>query len=936
MERLSRNLNLSKFIPPKTHPEYVRRERLIQRLDLCDNHKCTLLHAPEGYGKASLLSDWYSRTKADNERITLWYRVDTADGDPDCFWSNFIELGNRSWPGIKEAVISSVGLWEQCSYRQLILILANQIVRFSKEHIQYTLIFDRFDSFKLSESETQFFILSAMLPSNVNIIIASKDYPNSRLIEHDAYSTFSLLDVGTLALTRQEAQELLTNKGEYVIEGGFFDLMYTKTEGWPLAVYILKEQIAAGKTPEDAIKELSGKDQYLEAVFKRVPMEVPQTAMRFLLETSFFEVFSTQMCDYVLQGNGAKEVIELLEGVGAFIFPVDSNRHWYRYHYLFAEWLRNQAMTLHLDQVRTLNQRAGSWYRNNKRSLLAAKHIVAASEGSFITSLTNSVFVRSRISDSKLLTWVFELHEADLEKEPYFCLLAAWAFAYSGRPFDAKRWLCLTVASIAEKRIDDTGKRKRSLPAHRQRDLADDSILEARIRITSQVIESKCCTLLGETQAGVDVSSLLLNDMDPLLDDILKMVLYQNLGEAYELRGTVETAGKHFQRAMTIARINGFDFLVGLTRYQLIHLLYIQGRLSEAENLCRIALADCPPDYTVYGALQVSQAQISLMKNRMDDLEASFEQAFLHLSPDRNIDLFLDACVVQSQYLIINKDYSEALTKLALARQAITLSKDTPPRGVAPVVYAQQIRLYIRLNDLDAAEDLLREYDSLLLPHATEGALYHDILTIRIKLERREDTNGLLEELEALARYSLDHRYLLVHIEALLLIVRLCYLDRRIPETGRFLHRALELAKRELILLPFLEEGDLVRLLLRELIGSRGLSYETDRFARKVIAAFDSLASKGVAADVGPDLVAGSPVVESVFVDHWGLTSREGEVLQMLVRGMNRKEIASTLCISRNTTKTHISHIYEKMDVHSIPELLHTMIELEALSVVGS
>jgi len=131
--------------------------------------------------------------------------------------------------------------------------------------------------------------------------------------------------------------------------------------------------------------------------------------------------------------------------------------------------------------------------------------------------------------------------------------------------------------------------------------------------------------------------------------------------------------------------------------------------------------------------------------------------------------------------------------------------------------------------------------------------------------------------------------------------------------------------------MPFLDEGDLVGLLLRELVGSRGLSYETDKFARKVIAAFDTMASKSPEAGVKPDWMTVSTVVESAFVDHWNLTNREGEVLQMLVRGMNRKEIAAELHISQNTTKTHISHIYEKMNVHSIPELLRTMIDFEAL-----
>jgi LuxR family maltose regulon positive regulatory protein len=928
--------NLSKFIPPSPSEGFVAHERLFERLNRAALQKYVLIHAPEGYGKTSLLSDWYCRVLCRDEvKRAVWFRVDEDDVEPRAFWVNIIQALEACWPGIQDAVAPNLDDFERLPIHELMIAVANHIIQSSKRETHYLLILDNFESFKLSASEEQFFEFADILPSNLHMVIATRISFNNRLINQDYYGQLSFIGQNELSLTEAELAAYLEDRIGGPVAKECTALLYAKTEGWPLAAYVLLQDWQASGDIEQSIAELSGTHHFLGTfIFSRILKDLPSLIASFLLETAFLKSFCASLCNNVVERQDSSDIIEYLENYGIFTHPLDAERVWYRHHPLFSEWLQNQSLKFRRDQLRSLNHRAGQWYREKDLYLPSTRHIIAATEGDLVNRLTQTAFKSHLPASEKYLLWIFSLPEEALERDAHFCLLAAWAYAFSGRPDDARFWsnkalLCIREKDGSVKFPERQGRSAATLI--REMPTARHDTMSSRLEFVVRIIEAKCHTLSGDNEKGIVLSEELLREMDSGSDESLRMVLLQNLGEASEQQGDIESAMKYYTKAMTIARINHFEFLTGFTRYQVICLLYRQGRFSSAEKLCRLALSECPRDFTVYGALYAVLGQVKLEQNKLDELDICIKRAFHRVSTDRNLDIYLDACVACSRYLIACHEYSEAQLQLAVAIKAIRASIDIPPRGVVFFAFVLQARLHVLLQDIESAEEVLNEYQMFEFPQTALGSLCLRIIQARIAVEKQQDTQHITRELEIAVEQAMEMGFDLALVEIHLLQAVLQFRLGQNSASLKSLRQALEIARQEQMIRPFINEGEVIRLLLVEALGSGHMGFEIERFVRRVIQAFEDERlreqSTSPLATETPVFMMGQRPDPARVMNRWNLTSREQEIVWLLQKGMNRKDIAIESCTSQNTVKTHISHIYEKVGVHSVSELLRVLME---------
>jgi LuxR family maltose regulon positive regulatory protein len=722
-----------------------------------------------------------------------------------------------------------------------------------------------------------------------------------------------------------------------------------------LAVHVFLQTIQAGIDIETAINEFSGNNRFLsEFVFGKITSDLPPRITGFIIETAFLKRFCASLCNYVTQTEESDDIIRYLERNGLFTETLDSDHVWFRYHPLFAEWLQDQALKLRRDLLRTLNHRAGQWYRSEKMFVLSTKYVIAATDDVFVSRLVQFVFDDLTSEHALLLPWLFSLDEAYLEREPRFCLLAAWAYVFSGRPNDALTWSGRAAASIdshhgdggqtgASVATSDGGQADTGASASgdgqtgtNAATLKEDSV-NRRLDLIVRIIEVKCQILQGHNERGVELSLEMLDGMDPLMDGLPRMVLYQNLAEAYEQMGTIETAMKFYARALTLARANQFEFLTGLARYQVITLLHLQGKLTKTDEMCRSAIAECPQDFSVYGALYALLGLVKIEQNRLEETDIMVQRAFKRVSADRNIDVFLDVCVTYSRYFAACQRYSDAQLQLTLALEEIRKNNDVPPRGVAYRIFVQQARNYLAQNDITSAREVLEEFRDLGFPKTAASVLTFEIMQARIDMMQAADggLQAVVANLQHCIQQAEQMGYQLLKVEALILAAIASYRLRDGVAAAKSLKKALGIAIDEHMIRSFIDEGEIVRALLMELLGSGRAGYANESFIRLLLSAFEEERENhdaGLTADGRQAAAMMGMVLKSErLASLWNLTGREQEVLRMLQEGLNRKDIAIRFCTSQNTVKTHIAHIYEKIGVHSVPELLRTLMEHNVL-----
>jgi LuxR family maltose regulon positive regulatory protein len=954
----SHQLNLSKFMLPNTSAQLPVNDRLFKRMHEALRQKYVLIQAPQGYGKTSLLGQWCrERMRAKHEQCTIWFRVDTNDTDPSCFWSNLVAALEGCWPDIREAISKSMQIFEHSSIHELLITIANHIAQQCDLDTHYALVMVNFEAFKFSESETQFFMFSHMLPANIHVIISSRIYLTNRLIKQDTYDELSIIGAPELSLTKKELDAFINDQRGKPLKSEYLDKLYAKTEGWPLAVHVFLQTVQPETTIETAIDEFSGHNQFLsEFIFGKMTSDLPPRITSFIIETAFLKHFCAPLCNYVTQTEESDDIIRYLERNGLFTYPLDSEHIWFRYHPLFAEWLQDQALKLRRDLLRSLNHRAGQWYRNEKMLVLSTRYVIAATDNIFVSHLVRFLFDDLTSEHALLLPWLFSLDETHLELEPRFCLLAAWAYVFSGRPNDALDWSKRAVASIDQHhhvasetdlrvendaRAKDKGERKRSGGSNETPPIAISEIREdsvnRRLDLIVRTIEAKCQILQGHNEKGVELSLKILDEMDPLMDGLPRMVLYQSLAEAYEQMGTIEIAMKFYARALTLARANQFEFLTGLARYQVITLFYLQGKLAKTEEMCRLALAECPQDFSVYGALYSLLGLVKIEQNRLDETDVMVQRAFKRVSADRNIDVFLDVCVTYSRYFAACQRYSDAQLQLTFALEEIRRNNDVPPRGVAYRIFVQQARNYLAQNDIASAREVLEEFEHLGFPQTAASTLTFDIMRARIDMTQSEDGDlqTIVTSLQHCIQRAEQIGYQLLKVEALILAAIVSYRLKDSAAATKFIKKALGIAINEHMIRSFIDEGEVARVLLMELLGSGHAGYANESFIRLLLRTFEE-ERENHGTDPTTDGRQSAAMMNMVLKSErlsslWNLTSREQEVLRMLQEGLNRKDIAIRFCTSQNTVKTHIAHIYEKIGVHSVPELLRTLMEHNVL-----
>ncbi|WP_101952245.1 LuxR C-terminal-related transcriptional regulator [Mycobacterium sp. 3519A] len=550
----------AKSAPPAIRAQLIERAALIQTLSAEPARKLTLLSAPAGWGKTTLLAQWVNGA---NDRCRCgWVSLDASDNDPARFWACAIAALSKASPGVATRAFELITMG--ADLRQVVLpTLLDELAAIDYEVV---LILDDYHVVENRSVHEQVGFVIERMPPTFRLVIATRSDPVLPLARLRARAELLELRAEELRFHAGEAADLLDGVLSFKLSDAHVELLFRRTEGWAAGLYLAGLSLAGRTDAAAFIENFAGDNRHIvDYLVAEVLDGQPPHIRSFLLRTSLLSRLSAPLCDAVLQTSGSASVLETIERDNLFLMPLDVSRRWYRYHQLFADLLRTELRCSEPTLIPILHQRAAAWFAGEGFIDEAVHHLVAAGDmlGAADLIATNwaTTFNVGRLST--VSGWLDALPVETVSGNAQLSMARAWIALGWGRLDDADRW------------ID-------AVPAARAGDTTDVDNVDAKLVVLRALHRFKSGDLAAALDTARRAASLDLGDAP-----VAGPIAYCVYGASLYYSGCTHDAEAAFRAAAALAEKVGHLLA---HRYALGYLAMIsahQGHLVDAEDLIR-------------------------------------------------------------------------------------------------------------------------------------------------------------------------------------------------------------------------------------------------------------------------------------------------------------------------------------------------------------
>ena len=444
----------TKLEVPSLRREHVTRPALLELLDDIAGRKLTLLSAPPGWGKTTLLSEWATTSR---DARFAWLSLDSDDSDPSRFWTYVIEalrtaappIGARSLPLLSAPGVKLVDT--------VLPELVNEIDALTDDLV---LVLDDYHLITNAETSAGLTFLVDHLPRSLQIAIASRTDPPLPLPRLRARRELLELRSPELRFSEQEAAVLLNDILELGLDSRDIARLQQRTEGWAGALGLAALSLRGRRDRSAFITDFAGDDRHLvDYLAAEVLEQEREEVQTFLLQTSILGRLSGELCDAVTKREGGKEMLEEIERANLFLVPLDAKRDWYRYHHLFGELLRHELSRSAPQRVPDLHRRAATWHLEHGSIDDAILHSVSAGDvkeaADVIAAHWNHTFNQGRLAT--VSRWLDALPKAVVSGDARLCIARAWVAMDLARLDEADVWLETAERALSEQPAVEDG-----------------------------------------------------------------------------------------------------------------------------------------------------------------------------------------------------------------------------------------------------------------------------------------------------------------------------------------------------------------------------------------------------------------------------------------------------------------------------------------------
>lgn len=876
----------------------VSRPRLLERMEQGLGGRLTLVSAPAGFGKTSLLAEWVAGASASGGAVG-WVSLDPGDNDPAVFWSYVLAALVTVRPDLGERSRALLDSPQPPPIETVLTPLLNEI---GATGHPLALVLDDYHVIDAPPVHDGIVFLLDHMPSCLHLVLASRSDPSLALARLRARRELTEIRSADLRFTSDEATAFLNRVMGLELSPTQMVALEERTEGWIAGLQLAALSMQGRADPRGFMAGFSGDNRHIaDYLVEEVLQGQPEHLRSFLLDTSILDRLTGPLCDTVTGRDDGRAQLEELERRNLFIVPLDDRRQWYRYHHLFGDVLRARSAADDPDRARTLHRRASEWYEANGTPGEAVHHALAAGEPTRAAALIELAWpaMERRHQSGTWLAWVRELPDEMVRARPVLGMAYAWALLNRGeleageeRLREVERWVANSElgagpeAASADVVVADE-EQLGSLPT---------SLATARAYLAQA---------RGHVPDTIRYARQML-DLLPEEHHVRRAPGVALLGLAYWASGELEAAYRTFGGSMTALERAGDPLSAIGGSFILGDIRVAQGRLGEAAAIykrsLRRAAEQATPAFPGVVELHLGLSELHREWNNLaaaDRYIASAREAVEHSHWTRSGYRW---CIAMARIGEARGDLDGALH---LLDEAEHLHVRGPLPDVRPIG-ALKARLLIvrgRLGEAGewAADRGLAADDELAYMREFEHVTLARLLIAWYVLDRAEPSlhaatgllKRLLEAAEAGGRAG--------SVIEILLLQALSHQARAaIPQALELLDRALALAEPEEYCRTFVDEGVAMRDLLRHAVAA-GIG---GAYTRRMLSAFDDSAGHTASANGH----AGAGLLRP-------LTSREVEIMRLIAAGLRTAEIAHQLFISPATVKRHIANAYDKLEV---------------------
>ena len=913
------NLLATKLKVPIMRLSLVRRARLTDKLIKGMTKYLTLVVAPAGYGKTTLLGEWLATTKGMNWQVA-WVSLNSHDNDIARFWAYVVSALQQINPALQYSVHDLFS--GDCNMVDCMQLnpLINEIAEIPH---QFSLVLDDYHEIKNPQIHEALGYFINHLPENCHLILSSRilpPLPISRLRARGQLEEITSVD---LSFTIDETEAFLTHVMNVGVQENQIISIQELTEGW-IAGLQLAALSLQGKTESPSLFSSGNFDNryILEFMTEEVLNCQDADTKDFLLKTSILDELSPPLCDALLGRNDSWEMLNYLEEANLFISPLDEPRYWYRYHQLFSELLIQQLQRVYPDEIASLHLAASRWFQQNNFPDKAVPHAIKAGETELAADIVEDYALQTiiQLSANDLIHWFDHLPQEIVQRRP--SLLVYYTLAN----------LIIGKVENLEEHLDKAEKYLENIEFEA---VSAEEATRLRRYIDAVRVATMCTQ--GDYSSGIPSSQEVLDTLHP--EDYFFLGLIEHyLAYAYQAAGRISDGIAAQSRACQNALFHGFHKEYVVSQSEKARFYRVQGKLRAAASTYQQIIDYCyqnsiTSDTRLFST--VGLAGIYMEWDQLDKAEQLLGKIIANYPSSRNgmQEWFyaIYALMTISRFYIYQKKFEQAASFI---HQAVQLSQVyySIPNLYLDVMLAQ-VELWLAQGDIQTAINWAskRELQAMQQAQATPVSERLALAQVYLVSEDNKKANSLLG---ALVRELEDKEYGMYFLKALILkAVAQWKLGQQQPAVRTIL-QAVSLAEPERILRTFLDQGEPMRTLLvyvqnlpkKDLVKERELANFT--FIDRLLTHFEDAAPKKMSKNKnGADKLSGEiilPLIEP-------LSDRELEVVALLAQGLSAGDVAKELVISVNTVKAHIKNIYQKLDVHTRKDAIERVVSLQLL-----